>query len=307
MEKHPNELKLLRKATIILVLLSILTLTVVAMVPSARASGPSLTLNPSSGASGPYLYVTAQGFGFAVNSQVTISVFNQQLAKVQASSDYGTIATTFLMPNSAPGSYTITATDDQGNSAAAQFLVLGGSGNTPTPATPPPTQSSNPTSAPSGSNPTVAPTFSFATVKPSLTPGAKGEGFWSPLVIGVVIAVVAVAILVPSAFFFMRRGGGKRELPDEAPPAYPSYGPSPPPAGPQYNAPSYGQPVSRTSAPSRYQSSSYSQQLTRPTMTRPGMTSSYGAGAGATRVCPRCRHAVKDYYSVCPYCHNKLK
>ena len=277
-----------------------------AMAPSVKA-GPSLSLHPSSGASGPYLYVTASGFGFAVNSQVTISVFNQQLAKVQASSDFGSIQKTFLMPNSAPGSYTITATDDQGNSAAAQFLVLGGSGSTPTPASPPPTQStSTPTSGPTNSNPTTTPFWSFPTVKPSQTPNTK-EDFWSPTMIGVVIAVVAVAIVVPSAFFFMRRGGSKKGLSDEAPPAYPSYGPSPSPASPQYNAPSYGQPVSRTSAPSRYQSSSYSQQLTRPTMTRPGMTSSYGAAAGATRVCPRCRHAVKDYYSICPYCRNKLK
>ncbi len=306
LEKHPNDLNRLRKVSIILVLLSILTLSAATMVPSAKA-GPSLSLNPSAGASGPYLYVSASGFGFAPNSQVTLSVFNVQLAKVQASSDFGSMQKTFLMPISSPGSYTITATDDQGNTAQAQFLVLGGSGSTPTPASPPPTQStSNPTTAPTQSGPTPTP-YNFATVKPSSTP-IQGEGFWSPTMIGVVIAIVVVAVLVPSAFFFMRRGGGRKELTDEAPPAYPTYGPSPPAAGPQYNAPSYGQPAFRTPAPSRYQSSSYSQNLTRPTMSRPGMPSSYGAASsGAMRVCPRCRHSVKDYYSICPYCRNKLK
>ena len=268
-------------------------------MPMAKAA-PSMTLNPSYGP--PGTWVTVYGFGFDTNSQVAISIFTTQLGSLESSCDVGDIATQIQIPTNVNlGSYPVTATDGSGNTVSATFTVTMG---TPPPATAAPTTSSAATPAPQPSQPAGS-IWSYPTALPTQASSPKGGSAFSPLLI-VVIIVVVVALLVPMTLFYRRRSGGEA-LAEEAPATSmpgPSTSAGMPPA---YGSPQYARPVATTSpAVSRYPASSYSQQLTRPTMApRPSM-SRFG-GMTATRMCPGCKRPVKDYYSVCPYCHRKLK
>jgi len=290
------------KTSFLLTLICMLSMIFVSLLPLVNAQQQTMTLTPFRGSGGTW--ITAYGFGFRPNGQVTISVFTTQLAKVQASSNYGTVHAQFKFPSVAPGTYPITATDDEGNTASAMFTVTGGSDYTPPPTVPPENTPLAPATSPPWVVPTGTSTWSFPTLKPSQTPDSKSGGL-SPELIGAIIAVAAVAIILP-AFFLVRRRGGKEPLPDESPPTYkpgmPSV-PTTPSATTRYRSPS-----STFSASSRFgPSSSYDRQLTRSSMTLSHTAPRYGGSSASMRMCPRCKHSVRDYYSVCPYCSNKLK
>ncbi len=279
-----------------LLLLSILTLTIGAMMPMAKAQ-PTMTLNPNWGP--PGTYVTVYGFGFALNGQVTISIFTTQLGTLEASSDVGDIATQIQIPsNVAPGSYAVTASDNSGNSVSATFTVTQGTTRPPT--TPTPSASAAPTiSTSAGVLPTETP-WTIPTVKPVQTATANGGTIFSPLVVAIIVVAI-VAILIPTTMFYRRRGSGETLAED----ATPAYKPGVPSA--TSTPATFTGAATATTATLRYPSSSYNQQLTRPTLTpRPSQPSRYD-GMAATRMCPGCKRPVKDYYSVCPYCHRKLK
>jgi hypothetical protein len=138
-------------------------------------------------------------------------------------------------------------------------------------------------------------------VKPVQTATANGGTGFSPLLIAIIVVVI-IAVLIPTTMFYRRRGSGETVV-EEAPPAYKPGMPSATGTAGAYS----GAATTAATATSRYPSSSYSQQLTRPTLTpRPSQPSRYD-GMAATRMCPGCKRPVKDYYSICPYCHRKLK
>jgi hypothetical protein len=68
--------------------------------------------------------VTVSGGGFIPNSPITIT-YNGNTVATTTSTTYGTIpsGTTFVIPSSSPGSYTISAIDTSSNSASANFTV----------------------------------------------------------------------------------------------------------------------------------------------------------------------------------------
>jgi len=284
-----------------LLLLATLALAVGTMMPMAKAQ-PTMTINPTYGP--PGTYVTCYGFGFSTNSQVTLSIFTTSLGSLESTCDYGDIATQIQIPGNTPvGSYPITATDQSGNTVSATFTVTEGSA--PPPATPTPSSGSA-TPAPTQVIAPVGTPWTYTIVPTTQTGTSKGGSSLSTMWI-VIIVVVIVAVLVPLTMMYRRRGSGA-SLVEESPPAY-QPGPTAP-AG--VAAGSYGSQVARPSVAtagigaSRYPTSSYSQQLGRPTMTARPTVPGYG-GMSSTRMCPGCHRPVKDYYSVCPYCHRKIK
>lgn len=277
-----------------MLLLSILAVAIGVMVPAAKAqTQPTMTVTPTYGP--PGTYVTCYGFGFAPNGIVTISIFTTTLGSKEATCDTGDVALSVTIPTNVPnGQYTLTATDDSGNSANAVFTVTSGG---PPATTPKPTQSAAPIVTSSPGVVTTGTPWSYPTIAASQAPTTTGGSSFSPLLIGIIVVVI-IAVLIPMTLFYRRRGGGE-SLVEDSPPAFTPGMPSRP-----ATSPVYGSQVSATPRPA---TSTYSQQLTRPTMTaRPTQTSAFG-GTTATRMCPGCKRPVKDYYSICPYCHRKLK
>ncbi|MGD0995330.1 MAG: hypothetical protein ABR909_07380 [Candidatus Bathyarchaeia archaeon] len=87
-------------------------------------AAPSITLTPSSGQPGDV--ITISGSGFAVNSPMTATFDGTSvtLSGTTTTDDTGSFKATFTVPATAtPGSYTVNATDNQGTSAPATFVV----------------------------------------------------------------------------------------------------------------------------------------------------------------------------------------
>lgn len=274
----------------------------------ASANG-NLWLQPNQAKAGAT--VSANGGGF--NGRAFI-LFDGTGVATAIPDSYGNIQTTFTVPAVSPGTYNVTASDSNGASATVTFTVAG-SGASPSPtATSSSSAKPTPTVVPTYSGTTTAPTYTY---QPTYTQPPQNNGFWSPLVIGVV-AVIAAAALISFTFMLRARGGGKRDtlLQKEEPLPYRPQPPPTPPATPApFTSSSSSKPyltaAERYGRPT-YQPTTYGQQSTRPTVssrsTTPSYTPSYSQQSTAGgKICPHCKRTVRADYSVCPYCYKKMK
>jgi hypothetical protein len=299
------------KATLVLLFLSIFALAVI-IAPVAMAQSITVTLSPSSGAPG------AQVIVYASNYPIGDTTFSVKFGSTAEPSIYtGTWTNTgsaaFNVPTVSTGKYTVTVTDQNGVYGTATFTV------TQPPLvviTPGPTGSSTGTgtasTAPSGT--TYYPVAPYGGVP-------SKSGFWSPLAIGIVALVVAVACF--TTVVFVRRG---RQGPGSAE-AYSNYKPQPSVENTQTYASKatvqatspygyrsstqttspYGYRSStQTTSPYGYRSSVQPTRSTAPPQFNQDVTSR-PAPPTHTKVCKYCKRDVRDDFSVCPYCFKKLK
>jgi len=259
------------------------------------AEDQTLRLNPTFGKVGDSIKLYA--YGFAQGSLCKIRFENTEILRNYAN-DSGTLEMTIQVPALTAGQHTVSVTDASGTSASTQFTITTIIGYTTTTGQPSQSASAAPTSNPFQ---TQTPSISF---KPSTATPKPGESFWNNTTLGIVAVAVVIAIIVPLALFY-RRGSGRKDLLSEeetsnaqqpAAPAYPSA-----PAASRY----------QSSTGSRYgqSPSSSSNTLLRPTFStsRPTATSRYAQPTTAMRNCPRCNHPIRSDYSICPYCHKRLK
>lgn len=280
---------------------------VIYAIPSVKAA-PSLSLSPSSGPPGTQVQVS--GNGFVVSA--TIDLNNQFVTTVSASS--GAISAIVTIPSTATnGNYEISVTDAASQTAEAIFTVTGS------------TYTSTATTSPSTSYPTtpqVTPsvpqstTYTYPTYAPTIAPVAQSSSFWSPVVIGVIGVIVAVAVILPAAFLLTRSPKRDRMLEREPLPyrSEPVQPVQPPPAyGPHTSR--YGQQTSGYQPRySQYASRYRTTGTTGQSASMPATSSRYSQSAPTVqqpasvgRTCPHCHRAVKGDYSICPYCYKKMK
>lgn len=305
--------------TLALLFLSIFALVVV-MAPVAKAQGASLTFTPSTGPAGTEVIVAISNFRNP--DTVTIKLGTINVGTFTTSYGYPVESMGYTIPVIPPGTYTVTATGSAGDSATATFTVTQGFAT----ATPGPTQSGTSTTGPSGVSPTYIPVTPYNYAPPK-------SGFWSPLVVGIVAFVVAIACF--TTVVFVRRGRqGPVSVEDNS-----SYKPSSsventqpykPKSTVQETSP-YGHRSSvQQTSPYGYRSSV---QQTSPYGYRSStqQTSPYGYRSSVpptrsrappqfnqtatnrlqppahTKICKHCKREVRDDLNVCPYCLKKLK
>jgi len=291
--------------TLILVLLALSMLTLLtSKTVSAQAT---VTLYPTQGPVGKQVIVNGQGFG--QYASVTITFNGKIVQQTQVAGMYGgMVAGLFNVPaGTADGTYNVVVKDSDGNSVTAPFTV-GASLTTPVPS------SSSITSPLPTSNNGVIPTYT-PFVYPTLQPQNSGL---DPLIIGLIVAVIAVAVIIPVSFMFLRNRSPKRDLLLAREPYRPE--PYTPVERPISTPSSYSQPSSRYSSPtsrysqpqtsySRYsQTTAYSRYSARPTATdRYSAPSNTSQQPTSGRTCPSCKRVVKGDYSVCPYCYKRMR
>ncbi len=300
--------------TAVLVLLIAIVLFSVTSKTTFAQSNSTITLMPSQAPAGSTIIVS--GSGFPDGTPVTVK-FNGIVVQSQAQGHgfQNLLDTSFTVPHLQDGSYTVTASDATGQYSASTTFTIG-----VTVATSGPTTSSSaaspsstsPTSS-SSSNTGVTPTYT-PFVYPTLQP--QNSGF-SPLIIGLIVVVVAVAIGVPVTFMLKNRSP-KRDLlldkelsPYRADPYSQSNRPTPPPTSP-YNPPTprssqsstrYNQPSTRYS-----QTTAYSRYSAKPAVTDNYSSSPNNVQQSTSgRICPHCKRTVTGDYSVCPYCYKRMK
>jgi hypothetical protein len=305
------------KATLAVLFLSIFAL-VVMTAPVAKAQGITVTLNPSSGPPGAQVIVIASNYPTG-DTQFSVKFDSTDEPSIYTGTWTGSGSAAFYVPTVATGKYTVTVTDQNGVSGTATFTV-----------TQPPVVVITP--APTGTSTGASPGTGTSSTGPSgptyypVTPygGVPSKsGFWSPLAIGIVAFVVAVACF--TTVVFVRRGRqGPVRLEDDS-----SYKRGPPAGSTQptsykstaQEASPYGykpsaQPTSQYSYRSRYsaqETSPYSSRYSAP-QTRYTATPQYNQTATArlqppahTKVCKHCKRDVREDLNVCPYCFKKLK
>ncbi len=81
---------------------------------------PEMTINPTSGTAGEQ--ATVNGTGFAYREDVSIKLDGDEVATGDTNAD-GSFTIRFDVPTVGPGTYTVEAEDDEGNSAEADFTV----------------------------------------------------------------------------------------------------------------------------------------------------------------------------------------
>ena len=280
-------------------------------IAKAQARAPSITLSPNSGPVNTI--VSVNGTGFAPNSPVSICFVSGNNALLLAYSSgtdpNGNLAAQGNVPSDlAAGTYVVSATDASSDTATSTFTVSTG-GVAPV---------TIPTSAPSS---TIPP---YSTPQPTYAPPVQSAGGISGLLIGGIVAVVAVAIIIPMFFVLRSRGGGSRrdkllereqpspfrEQPNVQQPA-PGYGQP----APGYNQPSSGYRSGSYQPSSRYQPRSYGQpSITPGAPSRYGQPSSYRQPSSYAqqpmsggKTCPNCHRAVRADYSICPYCYKRMR
>jgi hypothetical protein len=245
--------------------------------------------------------VTITGSGLPPNTDLQLLFGAVQLGHCTTSPE-GTVNVQFYVPLVSPGFYYITAKNSDGiGVATTSFTVV----NQPTVSPTLPTLSTSPTQTPHQSQYPPPSTNPSSYVNPAITwspfsfsPGTPKpvESGISPLMIGIIVVAI-IAVIVPVAFFIRSRSrpestyDGASETPTAPAPVYPPRTPT------AATAPRYGQTLTR----GQYQSRS-----TMPS--RPGMPSRYDqSSAVSTRMCPRCRQTISAGYSICPYCHKRLR
>jgi hypothetical protein len=278
------------KVTLALLFLSVFTLVVI-MAPVVKAQSASLTFTPSEGPPGAQVIVTIKNFQNP--DTVTVKLDTINVGTFTTSYGYTVESMLYTIPVIAPGTYTVTATGSAGDSATATFTV---------------TQASA----------TVSPTYIAVTPYGGIP---SKTGFWSPLAIGIVAFVVAVACF--ATVVFVRRGRqGPVSVEDNS-----NYKPSvsventqpyKPKSTVQETSPygyrsstqqtapySYRSSVQRAS-PYSYRSSVPPTRSTAPPQFNQTVTNRPQPPAH-TKICKHCKREVRDDLNVCPYCMKKLK
>ena len=295
----------------LLVVLILLIMGLAASSLSVVKASSTISLSTRQGAAGAT--VSVSGAGFSGSTYIT---FDGNVVASAVPDQYSSIMTTFTVPNEAPGTYNVTGYDNSGNNdtSTVAFTIVAAASPTPSAsvaATPTPKSTSLVTPTPAGASTGTTPASTPAyTYYPTYTyaPVSQNSSFWSPLVIGIIVAVLVV-IMVPVAFLFRGRGDKQRiSLEREEPMPYrsdsssptSSYPPTPPPSSFRYPP---------TSTP---RSSSFSPQLSKPsTITRPSQASTYGSSYGqkplSGKTCPHCGQTIRADYSVCPFCYKRIK
>jgi len=314
-------------ATLTVIFLSIFALMVVT-APTAKAASITVTLQPSSGPPGTQVIV------YVSNYQTGDTTFSLTFGSTTEQSIYGGYGETsasgpLYVPTVATGKYVVTATDQNGVSGTATFTVTQAPEVVVTAA---PTGTSTGTlgtgtSSTTSSVPTNYPVTPYGGIP-------SKSGFWSPLAIGIVAFVLAVACF--TTFVFVRRGRQGPELASVEEKS--SYKPSPSfesaqpytsrPAAQETSPYGYRSSAQQTSpygyrsytrqtpqygyrsstqqnSPYGYRSSvpptrsTVSPQLNQTTISRPQST-------GRTKVCKHCKRDVGEDLKICPYCYKKL-
>jgi len=309
------------KKSLVTVIFTILIAGILlSILPTVSATG-NVWVQPSQGK--PGTLVTVNGGGFS--GRVYFYFNGTGVGTGGLPNGVGSASGSFTVPNVPAGTYNITASDDNGVTPGAIFTVLNSN------ASPSPSTSSSHTATPRPSSThTVAPTISGSTTtttrathRPTVSSSAD-NGFFSPLVIGV-IAVVAVIVVLSLLFMLRVRGGGRGKRDDllrrDEPPSYTpqpiSTPPTPPPASPSPLSSSsssrpYQTAAERYGRPTAYRPTTYGQQSATATVisrpTTPSYTPSYShQPTSGTKVCPHCKRTVRADYSVCPYCYKRMK
>jgi len=289
-------------------------------VPSVNATG-SVWVQPNQGKPGTLVGVNGGGFV----GRVYFYFNGTGVATGGLPSGTGSVSGSFNVPNVPTGTYNVTASDDNGVTPGVIFTVLDANAS-PSPSassshTATPRPSSTRTVAPTGSGSTAA--TARATHRPTVSSSAD-NGFFSPLVIGV-IAVVAVIVVLSLLFMLRVRGGGRGKRDDllrrDEPPSFSpqpmSTPPTPPPASPSPISSSsssrpYQTAAERYGRPTAYRPTTYGQQSASATVISRPATPSYAPSysqqpSSITKICPHCKRTVKGDYSVCPYCYKRMK
>ncbi len=325
---------------LITVLLFITTLALVAAtIPSAKAAGLKVTFSPAEAAVGATVQIT--GSGFSPVEPVTFVCNNNQMFAPSVTADSaGNIASTCTVPDFPAGTYHVTVYDSSGLTVSAPFVVTGGGSST---ASPSPTSSSSSSSGNGNgnsnsngngnnngngnSNPTYSPT------------PTSSNGFWSPTVIGVIVAVL-IAFAISGFLLYSRQGKQRMMLERErerdrersspygqnspqAPygpgggygPQSSNYGPAPSgPAGSSRYTPyssrspsSSGSYQSRYNQTSSYRPSPYASRYSQPSSYRqPQQQSSYSRPPSRSKTCSHCKRSVREDQNICPYCNKRV-
>jgi len=240
------------KATFVLLFLSILTLAAI-ITPVAKAGNLSVTLNPSEGPAGTMVVVTISGFQPSDSVSITFDTTN--VGTITTYYSYNVASMEFTVPQVSLGTYTVTATDSlDGGVATTTFTVTQASSPTPT---------ETPTGASTG-----IPTW----VNPTNSPVIVSTGFWSPLMIAIILAVIAFVSFM--TVVYVKRGKQKTSQVQETSlykprPSVPSMKPT--------AASKINQPATNSLQPP------------------------------FTKACRHCKRTVKDDLNVCPYCLKRLK
>jgi len=314
------------------VALAILFLSIFALAamttPAARAQSITVTLSRSSGPPGILVIVYVSNYP-AQDTTFTLTFGSTTEQSIYGAYEASSASGPLYVPTVALGKYTVTVTDQTGVSGIATFTV------TQAPevvVTPGPTGTSTGPSPGTGTSSTAPSGPTYYPVTPYGGVPTK-SGFWSPLAIGIVAFVVAVACF--TTFVFVRRGReGPVRLEDDS-----RYKPSPSAENTQAFNP---RPTVQETSPYGYRSST---QQTSPYGYRSSTqrASSYGYRSSVqqtspysyrssvsptrstappqfvqtaanrvqppahTKICRHCKREVREDLSICPYCFKKLK
>ena len=217
----------------------------------AKAENLSVTLNPSEGPAGTIVVVTISGF--QAPDPVSITLDTTNVGTITTGYSYNVASMEFTVPPVPLDTYTVTATDSlSGGVATATFTVTQAPSPTPTE-----TPTGTSTGIPTGVNPTNSPV---------------STGFWSPLMIAIISAVIAFVSFM--TVVYVKRGKQKTSQVQETSlykprPSVPSMKPT--------AASKINQPATNSLQPP------------------------------FTKACRHCKRTVKDDLNVCPYCLKRLK
>lgn len=261
--------KSLRKATLALFFLSILALATT-LTPIGKAANLSVTLNPAQGPPGTIVLIVISNFQTPNVLSVTFGTTNVRTITAHT---YSTASMDFQIPQVSPGTYTVTVTDSTGGVATTTFTVTQASSTIPE------------------ETPIETPEETPAWLSPTDSPAAGDTGFWSPLTVGIIAAVIALAGF--TTFLYVKRG--RQETPSAQDTT-------------QYK------PRSSVQATSSYKPASSVQDTplhgyrsSVPPTKSPTSTKTSSQPPPFTKVCRHCKQNVRDDLNVCPYCFKRLR
>jgi hypothetical protein len=280
------------KVTLAVLFLSIFTLAAI-MTPTARAQSMSVTLNPSEGPIGTQVIVQITNYSSS-DYKFSVTFGTANVGTIFTGSAFTVASTIFNVPTVSLGEYVVTVTGSLGESGTATFTVTQAAPIAPT-ETPEETPTETSTGIPSGAGSTYSP----------VTPTT---GFWSPLAVGIVAFVVAIACFV--TVVFVRRGRQERHSLEDSS----SYKP----ASSVENTPPYRYRSSvQDTSPYKFRSSVQETSPYYPRTSVPStrstvpptinQTATRSQTPPFTKVCKHCKRVVRDDLNVCPYCFKRLR
>jgi hypothetical protein len=233
---------------LVLPFLSVLILVLI-VTPVTKADASTMWLDPPQGPAGTMVIAHIRGLP-GPSLDVTFDTINIGPATNWPGTTSANLL--FKVPQVPPGTYDVTAACYEG-SVAATFTVTQSTSPTP------PETSDGPDGTPTGSGPTNPPV-------------TANTGFWSPLTIAIISAVIAGAVFATA--LYVKRGRQQTSQYQET----------------SHYEPRFTVPSKKPNAPSKInQPTNNSQQ------------SPY------TKICRHCKQAVRDDLNVCPYCFKRLR